>query len=236
VSRFATTSWSLLLRAASDDDEEARLALAVLCEAYWYPIYAYIRCLGSSAPDAEDLTQGYFARFLEKRLVRDLRPEQGRFRSFLFVSVRNFLHNERDRVQASKRGGGYRLVSLDALAAEGELRARVQEVASPEAFFERIWAETLFGRVHRRLEDEADRRGTRERLRSLRPFLPPVEQEPDFAGIARAWGVKPGAVRVALHRLRHRFGEVLRDEIGRTVGSPADIEDEGRQLLRALGA
>ena len=106
MTRFETTSWSLILRAASADDEEARLALALLCEAYWYPVYAYVRRQGASAADAEDLTQGYFARFLEKGVVRDVRPELGRFRAFLLVSVRNFLNNERDRERALKRGGG----------------------------------------------------------------------------------------------------------------------------------
>ncbi len=236
MTRFATTRWSLILRAASEDEAEAQLALAVLCEAYWYPVYAYVRCLGAAAEDAEDVTQAYFARFLEKRVVRTVQPEQGRFRSFLFVSVRNFLNNERDRLRALKRGGGRRLLSLDVAVAEERLAARPLDATPPEALFDRTWAETLLARVHGRLEDEAHRRGARERHAALRPFLPPVERDPDYAAIARAWGVKPGAVRVALHRLRSRFGEVLREEIGRTVGSGSEVDEEGRYLLKALGA
>jgi DNA-directed RNA polymerase specialized sigma24 family protein len=112
-----TTNWSLILRAACGDDAEAELAMALLCEAYWYPVYAFVRRQGHSAADAEDLTQGYFARFLEKGFI-GIRPEHGRFRAFVLVSVRNFLHNERDRVRALKRGGGRRLVSLDTVTAE----------------------------------------------------------------------------------------------------------------------
>lgn len=234
MTRFATTSWSLILQAASDDDAEAHLALALLCEAYWYPVYAYIRCLGAPVGDAEDLTQGYFARFLEKQVVRSVRRDQGRFRSFLFVSVRNFLNNERDRERATKRGGGYRLVSLDAATAEGQLALRSQDAATPETIFERSWAETVIARVHRGLEEEARRLGSRERLRSLRPFLTGVEADPDYAEIARAWAVKEGAVRVALHRLQRRFGEILREEIGRTVASRAEVDDEIRHLLSVL--
>jgi len=236
VTRFATTSWTLILRAASEDDAEAQLALAVLCEMYWYPIYAYVRRLGASAADAEDMTQAYFARFLEKQVVRSVHPDRGRFRSFLFVSVRNFFNNERDRWRASKREGSRRLVSLDVATAEEQFKAHLHRDASPETLFVRTWAETLLERVHRRLEDEASRRGNRERVRALRACLPPAEREPDYAAIAKAWGVKPGAVRVALHRLRGRFGEILREEVGRTVEAQADVEDEGRHLLRALGS
>ena len=236
MTRFETTSWSLILRAASDDDEEARLALALLCEAYWYPVYAYIRRQGSPATDAEDLTQGYFARFLEKGVIRDVRPERGRFRTFLLVSVRNFLNNERDRDRALKRGGGRRLVSLDAESAEERLAAQPQDPVTPEVLFERSWAQTVMGRVHERLEQEAARRGTADRLARLRPFLAGSEAEASYAEVAREWGVGEPAVRVALHRLRRRFAELLRQEIGRTVDSAAEIDDEIRYLLGVLGA
>ena len=147
MTRFETTNWSLILRAASDDDEEARLALALLCEAYWYPVYAYIRRQGSSAPDAEDLTQGYFARFLEKGVVREVHREHGRFRAFLLVSVRNFLNNARDRERAVKRGGGRRLLSLDADRAEERLSAEARDPVTPETLFERSWAQRKIGRT-----------------------------------------------------------------------------------------
>jgi RNA polymerase sigma-70 factor (ECF subfamily) len=235
LSRFATTNWSLILRAASDDDEEARLALALLCEAYWYPVYAYVRRRGSSAADAEDLTQGYFARFLEKGVVREVRPELGRFRAFLLASVRNFLANERDRERALKRGGAHRLVSLDAEIAEARLSTEPRDPVTPEVLFERAWAQTVVGRVHDRLEQEAVRRGTAARLARLRPFLAGgAEPEGSFAAIAADWGTGESAVRVALHRLRRRFGEVLREEIGRTVDSPDEVDAEARYLLDVL--
>jgi len=236
VARFETTSWSLIVRAASDDDEEARLALALLCEAYWYPVYAYIRRQGSSAPDAEDLTQGYFARFLEKGVVRDVHREHGRFRAFLLVSVRNFLNNARDRERAVKRGGGRRLLSLDADRAEERLSAEPQDRVTPETLFERSWAQTVIGRVHERLEQEAARRGATDRLARLRPFLTGSEPEGTYAAIAREWGVGESAVRVALHRLRQQFASILRQEIGRTVESLAEIDDEIRYLLDVLGS
>jgi RNA polymerase sigma-70 factor (ECF subfamily) len=235
VTRFDTTNWSLILRAASADDEEARLALALLCEAYWYPVYAYIRRQGASAADAEDLTQGYFTRFLEKGVVRDVRPERGRFRAFLLVSVRNFLNNQRDRERALKRGGGRRLVSLDAERAEERLSAEPRDPVTPETLFERSWAQTVMERVHQRLEEDAARRGTADRLARLRPFLEGPEPEGTYAAIAREWGVGETAVRVRLHRLRQRFASILRQEIGRTVESITEIDDEIRYLLGILG-
>ncbi len=235
LTRFDTTSWSLILRAASDDDDEARLALALLCEHYWYPVYAYVRRQGVSAADAEDLTQGYFARFLEKGVVRDAQRDRGRFRAFLLASVRHFLSNERDRERAKKRGGGRRLVSLDAEAAENRLASEPADPSTPETQFERIWAHTLLERVHERLATESARRGTAERYERLRPFLVGAEPEAGYDEIAREWGVGESAVRVALHRLRRRFGDVLREEIGRTVDEPGDVDDELRHLLEVLG-
>jgi RNA polymerase sigma-70 factor (ECF subfamily) len=234
LARFDTTSWSLILRAASDDDAEAQLALALLCEHYWYPVYAYVRRQGESAADAEDLTQGYFARFLEKGVVRDARRDHGRFRAFLLVSVRHFLSNERDRERAKKRGGGRRLVSLDAELAEKRLASEPVDPQTPETQFEKSWALTLFDRVHERLALEAARRGTAERYARLRPFLVGAEPETGCDEIAREWGVGEGAVRVALHRLRRRFGEVIREEIGRTVEGPEDVDDELRRLLEVF--
>jgi len=234
VTRFDTTRWSLILR-ASGSDGEARLALALLCELYWYPVYAYVRRQGVSAADAEDLTQGYFARFLERGEVRDAKRDHGRFRAFLLVSVRHFLSNERDRERALKRGGGKRLVSLDAELAEKRLSAEPADPETPETQFERSWARTLIERVHERLAVEEGRRGRAERFGRLRPYLFGAESEPGYGAIAGEWGVGAPAVRVYLHRLRRRYGDVLREEIGRTVDSPEDVDDELRHLLEVLG-
>jgi RNA polymerase sigma-70 factor (ECF subfamily) len=234
VTRFATTRWSVIVRAASDDDAEAQLALALLCEAYWYPVYAYVRRQGSSPADAEDLTQAYFARFLEKQVVREVQPPHGRFRAFLLVSVRNFLHNQRDRERSLKRGGGRRLLSLDAEIAEQRLRSLPADSETPETLFEKSWALTVFERVQEQLMKEAERRGSADRAAQLRPYLTGDEPAGGEAALAREWGVSEGAVRVALHRLRKRFASLLRAEVTRTVAGLEDVDDELRRLLAAL--
>jgi RNA polymerase sigma-70 factor (ECF subfamily) len=233
MSRFATTNWSLVLRAA-DDDTEARLAMALLCEAYWYPVYAFVRRQGYSAADAEDLTQGYFARFLEKGFVHEVRPEHGRFRAFLLVSVRNFLHNARDHARALKRGGGRRLVSLDAEMADHAYDARLADRTTPEDLYEAAWARTVFDRVLEQLEQRAARRGKAERVARLRPYLTDMDREAGNAEIAAEWGVGEEAVRTYLSRLRKEFGELLRREVGRTVTDEKDVDDEVRHLLSVL--
>ena len=234
MSRFATTNWSLILHAAARDDTEARLALALLCETYWYPVYAFVRRQGCSAADAEDLTQGYFARFLEKQFVKEVRPEYGRFRAFLLVSVRNFLHNERDRQRALKRGGGRRLVSLDAVTAERSYDEKLADRTTPEDLFERSWARTLFDRVLEQLERKAAREGKAERVARLRPFLTGTEPEAGYDVLAAEWGVGESAVRAAVHRLRKDFALLLREEVGRTVAAERDVEDEMRHVLAVL--
>lgn len=234
MARFDTTNWSVVVRAGSDDSVTAREALATLCEAYWYPVYALVRRYGHGAADAEDLTQDYFARFLEKGYARELRqrPNHGRFRSFLLVSVRNFLHNERDRARAAKRGGGKACISLDAVAAEHRYSIEPVELSTPETLFERAWANTVVARALERLELEvADADGV-ERFAQLRPHLTGDEPATEYRKIAEAWGVGESAVRVAAHRLRKRFGRMLRDEIAATVADPADVDEELYHLLK----
>jgi RNA polymerase sigma-70 factor (ECF subfamily) len=233
LSRFATTNWSLILRAAASD-AEAELAMALLCEAYWYPVYAFVRRQGCSAADAEDLTQGYFARFLEKGFIREVRPEHGRFRAFLLVSVKNFLLNSWDRARAQKRGGGRRLVSLDAVTAERAYDERLADRTTPEDIFERSWARTLYDRVLDRLEQDAARRGKGERVARLRPFLAETEREGAYDEVAAEWGVGEPAVRVAVMRLRRELAELLRQEVGRTVTDEAEVDDEVRHILEVL--
>jgi RNA polymerase sigma factor (sigma-70 family) len=235
VARFDTTNWSVVLRAGSNDSATAREALAVLCEAYWYPVYAMVRRYGHGAADAEDLTQEYFARFLEKGYARELRPEHGRFRSFLLVSVRNFLHNERDRAKAAKRGGGKPAISLDAAAADERYSLEPVESVTPETLFERAWANEVLARALVRLEAEgADDEG-RERFLQLRPHLTGDDQATGYRELAESWGVGDSAVRAAVHRLRKRLGKILRDEIAATVADPTDVGEELRHLLASVG-
>jgi RNA polymerase sigma-70 factor (ECF subfamily) len=233
MSRFATTNWSLVLRAATDD-AEAALAMAILCEAYWYPVYAFVRSQGHSPEDAQDLTQGYFARFLEKGFIQEVRPEYGRFRAFLLASARNFLHNQRDRERAAKRGGGRRLVSLDAATAERTYEQKVADRTTPEDLFERAWARTLFDRVSEQLQQSAERRGRGPRVARLRPHLTATEPATPYAEIAAEWGKGEPAVRTAMNRLRKEFAALLRDEVRRTVSDDTAVDEEVRYILGVL--
>jgi hypothetical protein len=163
-----------------------------------------------------------------------VRPEYGRFRAFLLVSAKNFLHNERDRERAVKRGGGRRLLSLDAAAAERTYEQSVADRTTPEDLFERAWARTLFHRVVDQLQEEASRRGRGTRVARLWPFLTDAEVAPPYLEIAEEWNVGESAVRAAVHRLRKDFGTRLRDEVRRTVADDADLDDEVRYILAVL--
>jgi RNA polymerase sigma-70 factor (ECF subfamily) len=231
MARFDTTNWSVVLKAGSGDTTGCRKALSALCETYWYPVYAFVRRSGVNPPDAEDLTQAYFARFLEKRFLDGVRPEKGRFRSFLLVSVRNFLHNERDREKTLKRGGGARPLPIH--GEEGEIRydREPMDALTPEILFERAWVRAVLDRALLRLEADCDRELRGARFARLRSFLDGDGPEATYAKIAREWGLGESAVRVAVHRLRRRFGAVLREEVGRTVAEPGDVEEEIRYLL-----
>jgi RNA polymerase sigma-70 factor (ECF subfamily) len=228
---FDTTNWRVVLKAARGDTTGCRAALATLCETYWYPVYALVRRSGHAAPDAEDLTQAYFARFLEKGYLRQIRPDQGRFRSFLFVSVRNFLHNERDRGRRLKRGGGGRPLSLEGEGGEVLYGREPAEPVTPETLFERAWVRTVLDRTLGRLaaEHQGDLRA--DRFARLKPFLTGEGGSATYAEVAREWGVGEAAVRVAVHRLRKRFAHLLREEVGRTVAEPGEVDEEIRYLL-----
>jgi RNA polymerase sigma-70 factor (ECF subfamily) len=203
----ATRCCALVRRAGAGDGVSAHQALSAFCDASWRPVYGLVRAQGYGAADAEDLTQGYFARFLEKGCIRDVRSWQGCFRPFLRVSVRHFLSNERDRERAAKRGGGRPLVSLD--AEDGPLLAPVDRV-TPEDLLERGRTEEAVRRALARLREEMERAGQGDRLARLMGRL--VGDPESFGPIAREWGVGPSAVRVALHRLRRRLAVLLREE------------------------
>jgi RNA polymerase sigma factor (sigma-70 family) len=229
--RFETTNWSLIVQARDGASTEARAALAGLCESYWPPVYAFIRGRGLAPADAEDLTQSYFARFFEKDYLGDFRPEAGRFRTFLRASVAHFLANEWDRERARKRGGGVAKLSLDAASAEERLRLEPVDRLTPEAIFERQWAATILARSLERLREEEAAGGNDERFERLKPFL---TGEGDVAALARELGLRETSVRVAVHRMRRRFGAVLREEVARTVADPAEVDDEIRWMLARL--
>jgi RNA polymerase sigma factor (sigma-70 family) len=232
---FQTTNWTLIVRAGNGDSTDGRDALAALCETYWYPVYAFIRRQGYAAADAEDLTQGYFARFIEKEYLKDLTPEAGRFRAFVLASARHFLSNERDRDRAQKRGGGRPSLQLDRPGAEERYALEPVDPATPESLFERAWAGSVLDRALERLGTEAAHAEGRERFEQLKAHLTGEDEPSAYRELAEAWGVGEPAVRVSVHRLRKRFGRLLREEVAATVADPADVDAELRYLLGILG-
>ncbi len=229
---FQTTRWSLIVEAASGDDRAARAALGQLCAAYWEPVHDYVRRRGVPPEDARDVTQAYFAALIDKEFLRDLRPEAGRFRAFLFVSVRNFVSHWREAARAAKRGGGRVPVSLEWLRESGGA-----EPAGPDSVereFHRRWARTVIDRTLAALAAELDGAGDAGRFALLRPHLLGDGPAAGYTEIAARLGVTEGGVKSMVRRLRKRFGVLLRAEVGRTVDDPARIDDEIRLLLQAL--
>ncbi len=228
-SRFETTHWSIILAGRDRESPRVRFAMEYLCEAYWYPLYAFVRRQGYREEEARDLTQAFFLRMLDKHIISSVAEEKGRFRSFLLASMKNFLSNERARASAQKRAPETPLVSLDADEAEERYRLEPADHVTPDEIFERRWAATVVERARRRLAEEQGK-GKEERFRRLEPYLGGSEKPP-YAQIAQELGVGESAVRVALHRLRKQLGIILREEIAATVSDPATVEDELRQLL-----
>jgi len=233
--RFTTTRWSLVLAAAGTEDARGREALAKLCQTYWYPLYAFVRRQGHGPHDAQDLTQEFFMRLLEKDYLGDVDRSKGKFRSFLLAALKHFLSKERARAKTLKRGGGHTLVPLDTLSAEDRYRREPEDNATPERLFERRWALTLLDQVLTRLSEEYETTGKRAMFEQLQGCLTGDSDMPPYAELAARLGMTEGAVKVAVHRLRQRYRGVLREEIAQTVADPAEIDDEIRQLFSALG-
>jgi RNA polymerase sigma factor (sigma-70 family) len=228
---FRTTHWTQVLEAA--DPEQSDLdAFASLYRAYWSPLYAYTRRRGFAPAEAEDVTQAFFTRLISKQSLVGLQREGGRFRSFLLKTLQHFLADEWDRAHAQKRGGGSKPLSLDSASGEACWEALgVASEATPETVFERQWASALLDQVHARLELEETKAGRDALFRDLRPHLQNDGNGLSYAEIARRQFTSEGAVKVAVHRLRQRFGQYLRDEIARTVSSPAEVDEELRYLI-----
>ena len=231
---FPTTQWSRVIAAGKWDAPEARESLAALCAAYWYPLYAFIRRRGHDAELAQDLTQDFFALILEKELIAKADPERGRFRSFLRTVCARFLANHYERAKARKRGGGRPALPFDIVEAEERYSREIADDATPERIFDRSWTITLLRTVLERLRREYDDAGRLETFDQLREVLIDGPEVSSYATIARRLGSSEGAVRVAAHRLRRRFGILLRQEIAATVDDPADVDDEIRALFAAL--
>jgi RNA polymerase sigma factor (sigma-70 family) len=231
---FCTTHWSVVLAARDPDSSRAQEALAELCRTYWYPLYVYVRRRGNNPSEAEDLTQGFFARLLEKNYIGHVTPGLGRFRSFLLTSFKHFLANEWDRAHTAKRGGGKVIVSFQDEDAEGRYKIEPVENVTPETLFEQRWAFTVLERVLKQLRGEFVRTEKAELFDHLKVFICTDEPGCSYADLGARVGLKEGTVKVAVHRLRRRYGELLRLEISNTVSSPEEVEDEVRHLISAV--
>jgi RNA polymerase sigma factor (sigma-70 family) len=235
VANFTPTHWSVVLAAAGrSDSTHARDALEKLCRNYWLPIYVFVRRQGHGPHDAQDLTQEFFARLLEKNFLAGVQREKGRFRSFLLASVKHFLANEWDKATAQKRGGGRVPISIDAELGENSLNIEPVDTLTAEKIFERRWALALLEQVLRRLREEYARDGKEKQFEQLKPTLTEASRSVLYAEIATRLGTSEGAVKVAVHRLRQRYRELLRAEIADTVAHTGEIEDEIRNLFAAL--
>ncbi len=208
-------------------------ALEELCATYWRPVYGFIRRRGHGADEARDLTQGFFAGFLERRDVEGLDPSRGRFRSYLLGAVKHFLANEKERARALKRGGGAHPISLP-LGDDRDLTLEPADTRTPEGDFERQWALALLRRALERLRTEQEAKGRRELFERLKPALAGENVDGGYAAVAGELGLTTVAVKVAAHRLKKRYGELLLEEVARTVELPQEIEDELQHLFQAL--
>ena len=223
-----------MLAAGRKSSPQSDQALGELCRIYWYPLYAYVRRQGKTKEDAEDLVQGFFARFLEKNYLEGLAAERGRFRAFLLAALKHFLANAHDRAQAQKRGGGTELIPLDWQDADARYHLDPPDPASPDRAFDRRWALALLERVVTRLRDECAAEGKARLFEQTKGFLMVGEAVIPYPRAAAELAMEEGAVRVAVHRLRQRYRGILRDEIAQTLDDPAQVAEELRALQDAL--
>lgn len=228
---FATTHWSAVVQAGRPDSPETARALAELCRIYWYPLYAYVRRQGFDVPTAQDLTQDFFAKMLEKNYVGIADRKRGKFRWFLLTAFKCFLANEWDRARAQKRGGGTMPLSLDGMTAEERYRHEPADALTADQLYDRRWALDLLERARQRLREEFTAAGKAERLEHLEPFLSGGPSPTDYAQSAAQLGVSEAAIRQEAHRFKKRFGELLREEVAKTVAQPDEVADELRYLI-----
>jgi RNA polymerase sigma-70 factor (ECF subfamily) len=231
---FATTHWSVVLEAGEQSSPQSEMALTRLCKTYWLPVYAFIRKRGHSPEQAQDLTQAFFANFLEKQHVTKANRDRGRFRCFLMTSVENFLRNENDRARAQKRGGGRQLLSLDEQDAEARYLCEPTAESDPAKAFEQRWAATLLETVLTRLQAEFGATGRTELFEALQAHLWGDADSTPYPELAERFGLTLANVKVTAHRLRQRYRELLREEIAHTVALPGQIDDELRHLMQVV--
>ncbi len=234
--RFRTTRWTVVF-SAQGEDEEAERALQELCKTYWYPLYVYARRQGNDHHDAQDLTQGFLARLLEHNYIKDVHPSKGKLRTFLLRAFRNFITNEWHKNHTAKRGGSISKVSLDEDSWQrnrDRYEAAMTESKTPEACYDEGWAMTLLERAKDRLQELYAAENREPMFRALRPYLGTDHKHLPYAETATKLESNPDAVRKAVHRMRARFGKVLREEIEQTVASSVEADEEIRTLFAAL--
>jgi RNA polymerase sigma factor (sigma-70 family) len=232
---FATTRWTVVLAARQMVTPEAGRALETLCRTYWMPLYAFARRQGHAPADAEDLTQGFFAEFLRRNSLEGLNRDRGRFRAFLLAAFKHFLANEWDRAHRLKRGGGVVLLPLDAVEAESLFQDACANTPSPDRAYDRTWVLTLLDVVLQRLQAELTAAGRAEAFEHLKAFLTLDAEARPYLEVARALGMSEGAVKVAVHRIRRRYRELLRAEVAQTLARPEQVEEELAALMAAFG-
>lgn len=232
---FATTRWSVVLLAGRHDTERARAALGKLCATYWYPLYAYARRRGCTPPDAQDLTQAFFARLLERQSLAAADPARGRFRSFILAAMKNFLADEWAKSRAQRRGGGEPTLSLDWAKAERHYHQEPAEGDSPDKAFDRRWALALLDATLAAVEAEYKQDDSAELFAALRGTLVGERTAQPYAELGATLGLSESALKVAVHRLRKRYRARLREEISQTVATVEEVDEEMRHLFRSLG-
>ena len=231
---FATTQWQVVQGVADSDSGVRRSALATLCEKYWYPLYAYVRRLGQDSNQAADLTQAFFADLFERGDLERIDSDLGKFRSFLLASIRNFIRNEWKKQKTEKRGGGQPLLSIDYVSADERFSNEPEDGNTAEVLYEREWALTLIDRVHNQLEKEFAGRGKKHQFDVLRNHLAGKSEESTLADSAAKLGITEVAAKVSVHRMRSKFGELLRLEIANTVQSDDEVDAEIQHLFSVL--
>jgi DNA-directed RNA polymerase specialized sigma24 family protein len=232
--QFATTHWSLVQAAGDSASPNSRDALDLLCRTYWYPLYAFVRREGKTPEDARDLTQAFFERFLEKHYLKDVLVEKGRFRTFLLTTFKRFLCDQFDRSTAAKRGGGISFVPLDAIEAETQFAEASVASQSPEATFDRAWAEAVVQSGVERLRAEFEGAGQGLLFRELKGYLSCPADRASYTDVAQRLGMTTDAVAMAVMRLRRRYRAMVRAEVAKTVATPAEIDEEMRYLVELM--
>ncbi len=229
-----TTRWSVVLKARSEPSSDSRQALETLCRGYWYPLYAYVRRVGQTPHDAQDLTQEFFARLLEKGWLLAASPDNGRFRTFLLMALKRFMANEWHRATAQKRGGTICPLPLDTTDAEQRYAGEPVTVLAPDEIFERRWAMTLLDQALQRLGADFAEAGKSEEFECLKPWLAADRGEIPYGELAAILRSSEGAARVAIHRMRKRFRQLFREMIAHTVAEGEDVDEELRHLVAVL--